>query len=133
MQITNLQRQVAPAEIPLERMADSNQVSEQQKLGEVSRQFEAILIRQILNEAQKSQTSLTGKSGAAVSDIYRDMVTNQLADSISRTGSVGLGKSLEKQLGRQLHPAAASENSSCDAGVAVSSNLPLAAKSAKPL
>lgn len=104
MEVSNLQRQVSAADIPLDRMTDSKQVSDQQKLGEVSRQFEAILLRQILSEAQKSQITIKGKSPSAVSDIYHDMVTNQLADSISRSGSVGMAKVLEKQLGRQLQP-----------------------------
>ncbi len=104
MEVSNLQRKVSAADIPLDRMTDSKQVSDQQKLGEVSRQFEAILLRQILSEAQKSQATMKGKAPSAVSDIYHDMVTNQLADSISRSGSVGMAKVLEKQLGRQLQP-----------------------------
>jgi Rod binding domain-containing protein len=38
--------------------------------------------------------------------IYNDMVDNQMADSISRSGSFGLAKSLEKQLVHQAMPKA---------------------------
>jgi Rod binding domain-containing protein len=37
----------------------------------------------------------------AVSGIYDDMVNNQLADSVSRSGAFGLAKSLEGQLSHQ--------------------------------
>ncbi|HVY68911.1 MAG TPA: rod-binding protein, partial [Verrucomicrobiae bacterium] len=38
----------------------------------------------------------------AVNGIYQDMIVNQLADGISRSGGLGLADSIEQQLGRQL-------------------------------
>lgn len=91
--------------MPIERLAGNGSLTEQQKVAEGSRQFEAVLLRQILNETQKTviKSKLTDDSTAA--GIYRDMITNQLADSISKSGALGLSQTLEHQLGRQTHPA----------------------------
>ncbi len=104
MQIDPLQRPLKPADLPLERLAANANLTEQDKVTEVSRQFEALLLRQILQEAQQPvfQSSLTSNSTAT--GIYRDLVTEQLANSISKSGSFGLAKTLDSQLNRQLRP-----------------------------
>lgn len=96
------------AEIPLEELANHSALSEKDKLAQVSRQFEAALLRQILADARKPvfASKLTEKS--AVSGIYDGMVTEQLADSISRSGEFGLASSLQQQLNRSVEPASAS-------------------------
>jgi Rod binding domain-containing protein len=105
MDISNIQSKVNAADIPLKQMNARSQLSQEQKMGEVGRQFEAILLRQILSEAHKTQTMMGGQSSSSVGDIYNDMVTNQLADNISRTNSLGLSQVIQKQLGRQFHAA----------------------------
>ena len=104
MQVVPLERHVKASDLPPERLAASSQLSEDQKVGEVSRQFEAVLLRQILEQAQKPivQSSLVKDSASA--SIYRDLNTQQLADSISKSGSFGLAKTVASQLGRQLNP-----------------------------
>jgi Rod binding domain-containing protein len=89
------------SEIPIEQLAGNKKLSEAEKVKEVSRQFEAVILRQILSQARKSvfHSSLDGES--ATSGIYQDMVTNQLAESISRSGDFGLARSLEAQLVNQ--------------------------------
>ncbi len=88
----------APAEIPAEKLASQKGLTEQEKIAEASRQFEAVLLRQILNDARKPvfKSSLMEKS--ATSAIYDEMVTAQLADAISRSGEFGLARSLTTQL-----------------------------------
>jgi Rod binding domain-containing protein len=117
MQIPALQPQlpIKLTGIPAEDIARNTQVADQEKVHELCRQFEAVLLRQILNDAQKTviQSSLTPKSSAH--DLYQDMSVNQLADSISRSGSFGFARSLEQELTRQvLHhksiPKESSEN-----------------------
>ena len=102
MDISSLIRNVSAANLPLEKLAGSTQVSEQDKIAEVSRQFEAVLLRQILTQAQKpiaqGATSGVGGSGNA---IYQDLATQQLADRISQGGSFGFARELEKQLAGQ--------------------------------
>lgn len=99
MEISGLDRSVKASGVPLERVATSKEVPEQEKIGEVSRQFEAVLLRQILGQAQKPlfKNSLMMGSGTA-NAIYQDMITQQLADRISQGGTFGFAKVLQKQL-----------------------------------
>jgi Rod binding domain-containing protein len=71
------------------------------QIKEMSRDFEALLLRQILQESRKSiiKGGLFEESSSA--DIYNDMVDFHLADSISRSSSLGLAGSLERELTRQ--------------------------------
>ena len=102
MEIPPLPRTMSAAGLPLEQLANNSKLSETEKIAELSRQFEAVLLRQILGEAQKNviKSSLTDDS--ATNGIYQDMISNQLADTISQTGSFGLAKCLQTELTRQL-------------------------------
>ena len=104
MDITPLQQRLDASDVPLERLAGNSQLTEEQKVGEATRQFEAVLLREILESTQKTvfRSSFSDESTAA--GIYRSLVTNQLADSISKSRTLGLSKMLEHQLTRQLHP-----------------------------
>jgi len=90
------------ANAPLERVAASRTLSESEKVQEASRQFESMLLRQILGDAQKPVTKQ--KSNSVSDSIYKDMVTSQFADSISSSGGIGLATSLNKQLSHSLKP-----------------------------
>ena len=87
--------------LPLDRLAKSTQMDEKEKIGQVSRAFEAVLLRQILQESQKPAfpSKLTGNKTA--DGIYHDMVVNHLAESISKSGTFGLAKHFAGQLQRQ--------------------------------
>jgi Rod binding domain-containing protein len=50
----------------------------------------------------KNVLAPTESSKSTVTGIYQDMVNNQLADSISRSGAFGLAKNLEAQLNHQV-------------------------------
>ncbi len=99
MEIASLDRSVRASELPLERLAANKEISKEEKIGEVSRQFEAVLLRQILGQAQKPlfKNSLFG-GGGTTNAIYQDMITQQLADRISQGGTFGFAKVLQKQL-----------------------------------
>ncbi len=101
MSIPALNRKISAADMPLEKLAGSTQVSDREKVAEVSRQFEAVLLRQILSQAQKPLLQSSSGSGQAAAGIYQDMVTQQLADRISHGSSFGFAKVLEKQLSVQ--------------------------------
>ena len=92
---------VEAAHLSLDRLAASTQVPESEKVAEVSRAFEAVLLRQILSESQRPvfQSKYVGNS--TTDGIYRDLVVNQMAEDISKSGSFGLGKSLARELQRQ--------------------------------
>jgi flagellar protein FlgJ len=102
MEITSLQPHVNAADLPLEKLAGNSKISDAEKIAEVSRQFEAILLRQILASAQKPTFSSTMNPQSSATGIYRDMMTNQLAQQISHSGALGLGSTLATQLDRQL-------------------------------
>lgn len=88
--------------VPLERIADNKTLSKAEKIGEVSRQFEAVLLRQILSAGRKTVFRSSVNQDSLSSGIYQDMVSDQLAESISRSGSFGLAKSLQSQLHHQV-------------------------------
>ena len=90
-------------EVPPERLANNSALTEQQKLDEASRQFESILLKQILDSTQNTVITSKFSDNSTSADIYRDMITTQLADSISKSGAFGLAKTLEHQLARQSH------------------------------
>ncbi len=104
--IQSIQPRVNASELSPEMLARSTQVSERDKTREVARQFEAVLLRQILQSAHKTGLEgLTGGESSASKDVYFDMMNYHLADSISRSGGLGLASALEAQLIRQSLPA----------------------------
>lgn len=102
MNISALQSNVHANDVQIENLAGNKHLSEQDKVGEVSRQFEAVMLRQILNDATKKMFAGDEGEESASKGIYQDMITNTLADSISRSGAFGLARSLSKQLQHEL-------------------------------
>jgi Rod binding domain-containing protein len=107
--INNAHAKVNPTDIPLEKLADSKALTEQQKTSEMTRQFEAVLLRQILNDAQKPAFKSKYASAGVSSAIYQDLMVNQLADKISSSRTVGLAQELETQVSRQTNPHSAAK------------------------
>jgi|KBSSwiStaDraftv2_1062776.scaffolds.fasta_scaffold1878919_1 Rod binding domain-containing protein len=105
MKIPLLQSPVKAADLPLDSLAASGKISESEKIAEVTRQFEAILLRQILQSARKPMFQSKADGDSAASSVYRDMVTDQLAEAISKDGGFGLARSLQVQLAQQISPA----------------------------
>ena len=89
-------------DVPLENLAGNSQVPEREKIAEVSRQFEALVTRQILHDALKPVIVSKYTSNSTANGIYQDMTTSQLADRVSRGGGFGLADNLTSQLTRQL-------------------------------
>ena len=100
MNLSALSPTARDADVPIERLAAHPALSEQDKLAQDSRQFEAALLRQILADARKPVFPSKFTEQSAVHGIYNDMITSQLADSISQSGEFGLARSLESQLNR---------------------------------
>jgi Rod binding domain-containing protein len=101
MNVAPLHHTATATDLPLEKLAGNPALSEQEKVAEVSRQFEAVLLRQILGAARKTIFKSKFSEDSMASGIYQDMTTSQLADAISRSGGFGLARSLEAQLIRQ--------------------------------
>ena len=81
----NPHAKVNPTDLPLEKLATSKALTEEQKTSEMTRQFEAVLLRQILNDAQKPSFKSKYASTGVSSSIYQDLMVNQMADKISST------------------------------------------------
>ncbi len=102
MQIQPHHSGLQPSQLPLESLAGNPNISDKDKVAEVSRQFEAVLLRQILQQARKPASDASDDSLS--SDVYSDMINQQLADSISRSGAFGLAKSLQGEIAHQVLP-----------------------------
>lgn len=87
--------------LPLEKLAANKQVPESEKISQASRAFEAVLLRQILSESQRPVFPSKYIGNSTADGIYRDEIVNQLADDISKSGALGLGQSLARELQRQ--------------------------------
>ncbi len=103
MNVTSIQSKSSKsdaAEVPLTSLAGNKSLTENQKIAEASQQFEAIMLRQILSESQKPviQSEFTDNSTSA--GIYQDFVTNQMAESMAKSGAVGFARVFERQLDR---------------------------------
>ncbi len=127
MDVLPIQPRVNAADLPIEQLAGNPNVSQRDKVDQACKQFEAVLLRQILGEARKTVIA-SGEQDSTVSGIYNDMVTSQLADSISRSGTFGLAKSLESQLARQVLPPSQTSPAAAPAPAAASG----AVKSSNP-
>jgi Rod binding domain-containing protein len=84
--------------VPIEDLAGNKNLTRQQKIHEASRQFEAIMLQQILSEMQKPVTTSEFTDDSTASGIYQDYITNALSQSMSKTDSLGFAKIFEQQL-----------------------------------
>jgi Rod binding domain-containing protein len=73
-------------------------LTQQQKIHEASRQFESIMLQQILSEMQKPVITSEFTDDSTASDIYQGYITNALAESMSKSSSFGFAKIFEQQL-----------------------------------
>ena len=103
MQITHSQPQVKATGLPLEKLAGSTDVSPSDKVAECSRQFEAILVRQIMSSAQKPAFPSKINPPSMAKGIQQDMLSSELADRITRVGGLGFAKQLQHDLTLQIH------------------------------
>jgi Rod binding domain-containing protein len=115
MTISPIQSTIDTSNIPIENLAGNKSLTQQQKIHEASRQFEKIILQQILQEVQKPVITSEFTDDSTASDIYQGYITNALADSMSKAG-VGFAKIFEEQLSphapgsAQKDPAASIKN-----------------------
>lgn len=95
-------KSVKASELTLEQLSMSSTIDDAGKTKELSRQFEAILVRQILQNAYKTVIPSKFTSESSVTGIYQDMITFQTAESVTKSNSLGVAQSLENQLTNQL-------------------------------
>jgi len=98
MEVNPLQRKIVAQDIAPERLAGNARLTQDQKINEASRQFESILVKQILSDSQKTVIKSEFSDDSTSAGIYQDLVTKTLADNISKSGAFGLAKTFEQQL-----------------------------------
>lgn len=86
-----------------ESLAGNQTLTKAQKIEEASRQFEAILLRQILAETQKPVITSEFTDNSTAAGIYQDYVVNTLAESLSKSGALGFAKIFDRQLSPPVH------------------------------
>jgi len=74
-------------------------------LGEVAKQFEALLLSQMLKSMRQANSAFSQGNylHSQQGDFYQEMYDHQLALSLSQHKGMGLAKVLERQLGAQIH------------------------------
>ena len=73
------------------------QTADDPRIKEAAKQFEAVLLRQMLSCLEKTTSSSTGSQSPGGS-IYGSMVVNTVADAIANAGGLGLASLLTKSL-----------------------------------
>ena len=82
----------------LQEMINHEQLSEEQKIAEASRQFEGILLRQFLKDALNPVVKGFLNEKGSSNDIYRYFLSDVLADSMSQDSVFGISSLLQMQL-----------------------------------
>jgi Rod binding domain-containing protein len=81
-----------------ENLLANKHLTEDQKIAEASRQFEKIMLQQILSETQKPVITSEFTDNSTAAGIYQDYITETLADSMSKAGTLGFAKVFVEQL-----------------------------------
>ncbi len=123
MDITPLltHRPIKAEDLPLDRLATNSHLSEPEKVTAASHAFEALLLRQVLSEAQRPAFPSKYSNDSATNGIYRDMVVEQLANGMAKSNSLGLAKSLAAGLQHQTHSPGAGQAGAATGAAALSS------------
>ena len=85
-------------DIAPENLMGNKQLTEDQKIAQASRQFEAIMLQQILSETQKPVITSEFTDNSTAAGIYQDYMTQTLAQSMAKSGTLGFAKVFEQQL-----------------------------------
>ena len=125
MDVNPLQRKLSAQDIAPERLAGNSRLTQEQKVTEASRQFESVLLKQILSDSQKTVIKSEFSDNSTPAGIYQDLITQTLADNISKSGAFGLAKTFEQQLNR---PAAKAGSDPAATALSVSTVRPAAAR-----
>ena len=81
-----------------ENTSNSNEIDKNSKLYEVSQEFEAIFIKQMLNVMRETVNKSGLIDGGMAEEIFEDMLYDEYALKMSQTAQFGLADSIYKQL-----------------------------------
>lgn len=85
-----------------QNLVHNQSISEEAKLTEATRQFEGVMIRQFLNDALKPLIESEMVKDSGTNSIYRSYLIDVMADSMSRSGEVGITTSLQAAVTRNV-------------------------------
>ena len=78
-----------------QEMVHSKHITEEAKIQEATRQFEGVMVRQVLKEWLVPLFESELVQNSAANDIYRSYLIDVMADSMTRSGGVGITTSLQ--------------------------------------
>lgn len=88
---------------PIEKFNEKKLSKDEKALKETTEEFEAIFIKMLLDAQEKTidrkSSMLYGGNGE---DIFRSMLNDERAKSISKSGELGLAKVMYEQLSRNM-------------------------------
>lgn len=90
----------APAVVAAEvaRAGDAEKPKEHQKLEEAARQFEAVLLRQMLKGLERTTKAQSADQSPVGQSEYGSLVVDAVAESLSRAGGLGLAELLARKV-----------------------------------
>lgn len=88
-------------------MATTPTATDREKLSAVSKQFEAVFVREMLAAARKSEFGGDELFGSQALDTFRQMQDEHFADVAVQTGALGFSTIIEAQMARLLPAGAA--------------------------
>jgi len=98
MEISPISPPITSDPTALMRMAQSESMPEAGKIEAATEQFEAVFLRQYLGEALKPIFKGCLDESGSGTDIYRYMLSDSLASSMSSQGVFGVADHLQQQL-----------------------------------
>ena len=84
----------------LTQLANQSQLSEENKLEAAAKEFEVMLVKQVVKSAQQplTESGSTFFPTQGTGAIYGDMMIDTLSGSIGRAGQLGLARLFQQQL-----------------------------------
>lgn len=101
--------QADTASLRLYELKNNPHLSEKEKIEELGKQFEALLLRQVLRETYKPVIPTMFNQDSTSNSIYRDLMIKRMADEITRSGSLQISESIQSQLLHQAQEARSDE------------------------
>lgn len=95
--------------------ATSGLAATKAKLAGAAKEFEAIFVRQMLAAARKANPG-EDLFGSSATDTFREMQDSQLADLMTKTGTLGMAKQIEAHMARLIDPVATGPAAAATAG-----------------
>lgn len=82
----------------LDRIAYRSNMTDDQKIGELAKEFEAMLFKQVLKGMKQTFGGSSMFPSEGPHSIYGDMMIDNLAQSISHAGQIGFAKTFADQM-----------------------------------